>query len=510
MGKTLSKEDLPRDYDVECDIASICDISRDKGWNVTARAIPEVKDLTDKNKKWDHTICAVVGLYNKGKTTVLNLMAGTEFDATNTKRTKGLSFKLMKTETCKLILLDSAGMYSPVQFENAPKTAKPQSPREREEKLEIEKTEKIEKRSTESVPVVNSEDEKQKNDEHFASLIAEKKATEQFLQELIFEIADVLIVVVDNLTVLDQEYLQTMHMKISQNNNTKGKTAKHLFVLHNFRDSLTETEAQERWTEQVKNIYKTGKPETKNMTFKNRKMNSLQEVKVYFMDSPIARHLFIANKERYGATYNIASLELLKTWIEGTRASIGREALPLEMIESASNLLISAFMDNVQPIKKQEVDGRIWFQMIKQENDNMADAQLKPWKRDGFTIIFDPEKITNKFLPKCRILENDLRTRYIIYLDLPGCKKEDIIIQAKKNQIVIKGRRYKEVPADKANETFHEPQNECGHGEYESVFNIDSRYDCKPKTKSFVNGLLIIELREFATEEVGWGENMEK
>ena len=72
---------------MECDIRSVCDVAKD-GWPVTYSEA----EASKLNEDWDATVVAVVGLYNKGKTTVLNIMTGTEFEASNTARTKALSF----------------------------------------------------------------------------------------------------------------------------------------------------------------------------------------------------------------------------------------------------------------------------------------------------------------------------------------------------------------------------------------------------------------------------------
>jgi len=276
-----------------------------------------------------------------------------------------------------------------------------------------------------------------------------------------------------------------------------------LFVVHNFRDSNTEKEALDRWQEQVVKIYTTGRPDTKKVLYKPKKINTVCEAQVHFLDSPIARHLFIANKNTFGASYNLASLELLKGWIEAIPRKLVRNYLPLEMIRRASNDLIVNYLDNVQSI---ELNHDYSFLMTK-ENEKIPPPQLKGWKRNGFTISFDPEKKTsNRFDPRCRFMEvmdNESRNKYFIYMDLPGMERKDIKIVIKKTFIVVSGKRIKESPKLSSEQNVIETQgSECEHGEFERTLSIDSTYETKPQSVVFEKGLLIIELHKWADTEV--------
>ena len=60
--------------------------------------------------RWDGAIVAVVGLYDKGKTFVLNNLTRSNLPSGKKVNTKGLSFKHVDMEQgTKLILLDTAG-----------------------------------------------------------------------------------------------------------------------------------------------------------------------------------------------------------------------------------------------------------------------------------------------------------------------------------------------------------------------------------------------------------------
>ena len=105
--------------------------------------------------KWEGAIVAVVGLYDKGKTFVLNNLSFSNLPSGKKVNTKGLSFKYVDVdEGTKLILLDTAGSYSPVKVENN-------------------------------------------------MSIVEREATEHFILELVFDVADYFLFVVNDFTSLD-------------------------------------------------------------------------------------------------------------------------------------------------------------------------------------------------------------------------------------------------------------------------------------------------------------------
>jgi len=102
---------------------------------------------------------AVIGLYDKGKTFVLNSLTSTNLPSGKKISTKGLSFKQVDVDSgTKLILVDTAGSYSPVKVDN-----------------ELS--------------------------------VVEKEATELFLLDIVFDISDYFICVVNDFTSLDQRYL---------------------------------------------------------------------------------------------------------------------------------------------------------------------------------------------------------------------------------------------------------------------------------------------------------------
>ena len=162
---------------------------------------------------WSGAVVAVLGLYDKGKTFILNQITQSKLPSGKKVATKGLSFKhvemdggssfiLLDSEgSCNrhvtamkppggssFILLDSEGSYSPVKV-------------------------------TDELSVV------------------EKEASELFLQELIFEMSDYFLCVVNDFTSLDQRYLD----KLTRNLQNSKKIFKEVIVVHNCKTVMEES-----------------------------------------------------------------------------------------------------------------------------------------------------------------------------------------------------------------------------------------------------------------------------
>lgn len=139
----------------------------------------------NKSVGWEGATVAVTGLYDKGKTFVLNNLTLSNLPSGKKVNTKGISFKHVNVDNgTNLILVDTAGTYSPVMIQN-----------------ELS--------------------------------IVEKEATEMFILDLVFEIADYFICVVNDFTSLDQRYLDRLARNLQ---NSPNKTFREIIVIHNLKE----------------------------------------------------------------------------------------------------------------------------------------------------------------------------------------------------------------------------------------------------------------------------------
>ena len=107
------------------------------------------------NKEFD-SVFSLVGMYDKGKTFVLNRLTGLNFKSGKKYTTRGISMKEVIVDREKFFVLDTAGTNSPIDFS------------------------KIQER--------------------------DKKLTEAYIQELAFSLSDYFIVVVNDFTAKDQNF----------------------------------------------------------------------------------------------------------------------------------------------------------------------------------------------------------------------------------------------------------------------------------------------------------------
>lgn len=140
-------------YDWIVDIDFITSINNN-GWKVWLSP-KMINEEVINIKALEGATVAVTGLYDKGKTFVLNSLTMSNLPSGKKVTTRGISFKHVNVDNgTKLILVDTAGTYSPVKIEN-----------------ELS--------------------------------IVDKEATETFISDLVFDLADYFLCVVNDFTSLD-------------------------------------------------------------------------------------------------------------------------------------------------------------------------------------------------------------------------------------------------------------------------------------------------------------------
>ena len=182
-------------YDVIIDIKSIKDIN--KGWEIKMNKNGEkrFKEFKDKNA----LIIGIIGNSNKGKSFLLSKISKIDLPSGTSITTEGLSIKypeLEKYVNRKIILLDTAGLETPLLLEK------------------------------------NNYKLNEENTNDFNELLKEKARekimTELFLQNFIIYNSDILITVVGILTYAEQKLLNRIKTELQRN-----KENKTLYIIHN-------------------------------------------------------------------------------------------------------------------------------------------------------------------------------------------------------------------------------------------------------------------------------------
>ena len=198
-------------YDVIIDINSIKDIN--KGWEI--KMSEKAKHNYQSLKNGKIIKIGVIGNSNKGKSFILSKLSKIDLPSGTSIRTEGLSVKYPDLDVYnnkKIVLLDSAGLETPVLKNFDTKVKK-----EKEEKKEKRKKEEIEEKEEHIEMITKGKNEYLKEEEFeidnknekelFKEKSREKLITELFLQNYIIYNANILIIVVGILTYSEQKLI---------------------------------------------------------------------------------------------------------------------------------------------------------------------------------------------------------------------------------------------------------------------------------------------------------------
>ena len=148
---------------------------------------------------------------------------------------------------------------------------------------------------------------------------------------------------------------------------------------------------------------------------------------------------------------------------------------------------------------------------------NNPRASLKTWDNfskeiDSFFDLFDSLQKENQTLnthtTACDIHEND--KAFVLTLDMPGVKKEDIQIELQAQMLSIVGRRQRESHIETKDARFH--RSERRFGEFRRVFSLPENVNGDHIEANFDNGVLSIALPKVEKEQakrITIGENKE-
>ena len=292
-------------YDVIIDIKSVKDIK--EGWNIKMNEKGEKQYNDYKNQKLIKI--GIIGNANKGKSFLLSKISQINLPSGTSIRTEGLSIKypeLEGNENRKIVLLDSAGLETPVL-------------RDQEYKKNSNKIK-----------------------EYFKEKSKEKLITELFLQNYIINNSDILILVVGILTYSEQKLINRIKTEIQKNKKIK----KDLYIIHNLSTYTSTNQVEDYLNNFLLNSVTFELEEGhKTSTKKKKEING----KYYYekIENPKIYHLIFANEgSEAGNYYNEFTLQ----FIENTYQNVTNPE-PFDVIESIKKRFIELskdFIDNTQ------------------------------------------------------------------------------------------------------------------------------------------------------------------
>ena len=182
-------------YDVKIDINSMKSLLED-GWE--EEFSNKGKERYDKKKDKPSVVVSVIGNQNKGKSWILGKISGEEIPKGYAVKTKGLSIIYPTIDRQNIILLDTAGFETPLVENDVYKLSK-------------KKDELSEKEYLEEV----------------TDLAKDRQMTEYFLQRFVLTQANILLVLVGQLTYTDQKFLNRVKKECGD---------KRIFIIHNLKN----------------------------------------------------------------------------------------------------------------------------------------------------------------------------------------------------------------------------------------------------------------------------------
>ena len=444
-------------YDWIVDIQLLSDVSR-RGWKVEfstqfLSGLGEVEkehllskggwtgeagdeDSRPPSAAWRGAVVAVLGLYDKGKTFVLNNISNAKLPSGKKVATKGLSFKHVEVEGgTKFILLDSEGSYSPVKVSN-----------------ELS--------------------------------VVEKEATELFLQELIFEMSDYFLCVVNDFTSLDQRYLD----KLTRNLQNSKKDFREVIVVHNCKEVIDEDTLRHVWETQVTAIYGSGTPQTTLVAALDPSSGTLVEKSVGWFKTPFSRHVLLANSDSdLGENLNPWAFSLLRYWLKSVFIPVAREFSVVDAVVHYSNQKLATHYKTHPQLALTHTDGedsdRLWY--IRSLSEAPERLRLHQVSVDASGIMLARP---DSYLPPVDIVrEGD---EYNIYMDLPGMTRDQVKLSRQNVVTIVKGTRESGL-TDREIATSVTRQ-ERKTGDFTMTFRIPEEYQRKWCSTDMENGVLHI------------------
>ena len=305
-------------YDVVFNIKSITDIS--KGWEI--KMSEKMMNDYEKFKTEKNIRIGVIGNSNKGKSFLLSKISKSYLPSGSSIRTEGLSFKYPESEDKRIILLDSAGLETPVLQEN----------KQLDNKIE----------NKEKIKII--EKDKHAPDD-FKDKSREKLITELFLQNYIINNSDILLIVVGILTYSEQKLINKIKSLQKPN---KNKVNKALFIIHNLMAFTLKKQVEEYINEyllkSVTFALEEGHCISTNINSKKGKYfyerNAEENNKIF--------HLIYANEgSEAGDCYNEFTLKFLDNSFQNIT-----DLKPFDVIETVKNRFIDLSQEIIENLDK--------------------------------------------------------------------------------------------------------------------------------------------------------------
>eukprot|EP00118_Oscarella_pearsei_P013339 m.105971 g.105971 ORF g.105971 m.105971 type:complete len:445 (+) comp37240_c1_seq4:97-1431(+) len=313
----------------------------------------------------------ILGNFNRGKTWIMSQLS--DFDLPDqglTRKTEGLSMKWISTadksgdpeeDEPYHLAIDTAGINSPidvfpdVEERDGAKMESEENPDTLSAQLQRNKKMTARREQT------------QKNfTEEFNKKVQETEQYEHFLQTMTLQLADIIIVVMNETTFLDQNFLHNIVKKWRDLCVTDTSRYRQVYVIHNFRSTASIDERKKLFSSSTEKLYPGRKSE----------VNGVPIFVSGLVDFPTihACLMFDDPKSRNCKKYNKSVFSLIKMWIRTcSLEGIAAKRDPLSLInrfeDKASMVLRKGFLANFKELRHLEKKNCISFLPEKANKD---------------------------------------------------------------------------------------------------------------------------------------------
>ena len=382
-------------YDVIIDIKSIKDIN--KGWEIKMNENGEKRFNEFKNQKV--LVIGIIGNSNKGKSFILSKIAKLELPNGTSIRTEGISIKypvLTKNKNGKIVLLDSAGLETPVLNDN----------------LFSRETSLFDKYQDNNILKNGHTNEL---NEKLKEKAKEKLITELFLQNFILFNSDILIAVVGILTYSEQKLLNRIKselIRLSKNKNSNNT----LFIIHNLMTFTTVKQVRQYLKDY---LLKSATFDLTKRTMISTKKNTKKKKNVeYFIEKSNNLkifHLIFANEgSDAGNYYNNFTLNFFEKYYQNVT-----DIKAFDIIKKTQNRFIDLSKELIDKnISINEYDFLDYKDMIIQRQIKLKENKEIILKRCYLDELGFSNLRNNGFNPQYNVYEKDGKLK--IRIEAPG------------------------------------------------------------------------------------------
>ena len=392
-------------YDVIVNIKSIAALETEEGWPIKWNK--QRKEEIEKMKVLELLKVGILGNGNVGKSFLLSRLFDIKIPSGYSVVTEGLSLKY--NENDKYIILDSAGLQT---------------------------------------PLLSNEHYKDKDEENirkkYEDLYKDKTQTENFIQNLIIYLSDMILIVVGKITFNEQKLINKIKKELEENDDEKENT---IYIIHNLMNFQTKSQVEKHIET---NLFKSASFTLKELQYvqvNENKDNEIHDERKHYVEEGNKNlkvyHLIMARENtEAGDYYNPFTYKVLR---EQFNSFIKRK--PLSIIDEVKNKFVEWSYDlledkiepeNIEIVSDQDKkEEKIIFKNNKENNENLKlvpkacisdELGLNIYRSNGYEPTY------------YYYLEND--EYLVVVLEVPG----DVTIEDKYadtgiNEIIVIGNK---------------------------------------------------------------------